>query len=1531
MGLANASAVKFGTALATIISDSDNQLVVTSPANPAGSVASTVDVTVVTIGGISSTLAADQFTYAPVPAVTSISPAVGVAVGGTTVTITGTCLATAKAVYFGSNPATIVSDTATQLVVSAPAGVAGTVDVTVQTAGGTSPTSVADKYTYVAAPTVTSIAPTKGPVSGGTTVTIVGTNLGNATAVNFGIVAATIVSDTANQLVVTSPVWLPGSVDVTVVTVGGTSATSSADLFTYVAVPVVTGVSPAAGPVAGGTTVTIIGAGLANASAVKFGGVPATIISDSDSQIVVRSPANVAGTVDVTVVTVGGTSAISALDQFTYAPIPAVASLSPSAGPVAGGITVTITGAGLANATAVKFGTALATVVSDSPTQLVVTSPAGLVGTVDVTVVTAGGVSALTAADHYTYVAAPTVTGVSPMAGPATGGTTVTITGTNLANAWSVHFGTTLAAILSNTGTQLVVTCPAGIAGTVDVAVTTAGGTSAAVVADQFTYIAAPTVTGVSPAAGPASGGTTVTITGANLANATAVKFGTALATIISDANGQLVVTSPANPAGLVASTVDITVITLGGTSATLAADQFTYAPAPVVATLNPSAGPVAGGTSVLITGTNLANATAVYFGTKAGTITAVSATQITVTSPAGVAGTVDVTVVTAGGTSATSTADRFTYVTAPAVTGVSPTVGPASGGTTVTITGTNLGNAWGVQFGNLLATIVSNSGTQLVVTSPANLQTVGTGTALVAGTVDITVLTAGGPSATSSADLFTYVAIPTVSVVTPAAGPVAGGTTVTIAGTNLANATAVKFGTVSATIISDSAGQIVVRSPANVAGTVDVTVVTAGGTSATSLLDQFTYAPIPMVASVNPWAGPLAGGTTVTITGTGLANATAVKFGTALATIVSASPTQLVVTSPAGLAGTVDVTVVTAGGTSAISAGDQFTYEATPAVTGVSPMAGPATGNTTVTITGTNLANVWSVHFGAALATIVSDTATQLVVTSPAGSAGTVDVTVATAGGSSAIVVADQFTYFAAPTVTGVSPTAGPAAGGTTVTITGTNLTNATAVKFGTVPATIVSDSAGQLVVTSPANIAGTVDVTVVTLGGTSVISAADQFTYAPAPIVAALNPSAGPVAGGTTVTITGTGLANATAVKFGTALATIITDTPTQLVVLSPASVAGAVDVTVVTPGGTSATSAADRFTYQATPTVTSVSPAAGPAIGNTTVTITGTNLASAWAVHFGATLATIVSDTATQLVVTSPAGAAGTVDVTVSTAGGTSATSAADQFTYVAAPTVTGVSPTSGPAAGGTIVTITGANLTNATAVKFGTVPATIVSDAANQLVVTSPANIAGTVDVTVVTAGGTSVVSAADQFTYAPLPVIAALNPSAGPVAGGTMVTITGTGLANATAVKFGTALATIVTDSPTQLVVISPAGAPSTVDVTVTTAGGVSALSASDRFIYATTPTVTGVVPAAGPATGGTTVTITGTNLTTAWAVHFGATLATIVSDTATQARGDQPGGRGRHGGRDGVDGRRHVGHFGGRSVHVRGGANGNRH
>ncbi len=119
-------------------------------------------------------------------------------------------------------------------------------------------------------------------------------------------------------------------------------------------------------------------------------------------------------------------------------------------------------------------------------------------------------------------------------------------------------------------------------------------------------------------------------------------------------------------------------------------------------------------------------------------------------------------------------------------------------------------------------------------------------------------------------------------------------------------------------------------------------------------------------------------------------------------------------------------------------------------------------------------------------------------------------------------------------PTVTSISPTTGPAAGGTSVTITGTNLSGATAVDFGSNAATITADSANSITATSPAG-TGTVDVTVTTSNGTSATSPADQFTYVPAPTVTNVSPSAGPTGGGTSVTITGTNLGGASAVDFG------------------------------------------------------------------------------------------------------------------------------------------------------------------------------------------------------------------------------------------------------------------------------------------------------------------------------------------------------------------------------------------------------------
>ena len=176
----------------------------------------------------------------------------------------------------------------------------------------------------------------------------------------------------------------------------------------------------------------------------------------------------------------------------------------------------------------------------------------------------------------------------------------------------------------------------------------------------------------------------------------------------------------------------------------------------------------------------------------------------------------------------------------------------------------------------------------------------------------------------------------------------------------------------------------------------------------------------------------------------------------------------------------------------------------------------------------------------------------------------------------------------------------------------------------------------------------------------------------------------------------------------------------------------------------------------TFVPPPRVTSVSVTSGPAAGGTSVTITGTGFTGATAVTFGATPAasfTVNGDTSITAV--SPAASAGTVDVTVTTAGGTSAASSTDQFTFIAAPAVSGLSPDSGTVDGGTLVTITGTNFIDVTAVNFGETPAGFTVNDDSSITAVSPAAEApDTVHVTVVTVGGMSATSAADKFTYTP---------------------------------------------------------------------------------------------------------------------------------------------------------------------------------
>ncbi len=387
---------------------------------------------------------------------------------------------------------------------------------------------------------------------------------------------------------------------------------------------------------------------------------------------------------------------------------PTTTSITPSIGPRYGGSTVTITGSGFSTApggTTVKFGDdqAIAPYVScPSTTECVAQTPLaagyaypgpGVAGVDTVMVATASGSSGPSGPIYY-YLAGsvtPVITSISPTSGPVSGGTSITITGYNLddSNLTSTastaettkEGGVDLASFTCSSTTSCTAVTPAvSTAGPGGVVVATAfGGTSNQV---SFTYTStsspqSPTVTSISPASGPDSGGTSVSISGTNfVSDATVLFCGSPSAcnpgSTTYNSSTSLSVVTPAEPAGAVSVEVDESV---GNTTLISNSVGFTYmsssagggggsATPPTLTSISPSSGPTSGGTTVTITGTNLTGATAVDFGTVgAASFTVVSATEITAVSPGQPAGTVNVIVATPAGTSATGSADRFTYV----------------------------------------------------------------------------------------------------------------------------------------------------------------------------------------------------------------------------------------------------------------------------------------------------------------------------------------------------------------------------------------------------------------------------------------------------------------------------------------------------------------------------------------------------------------------------------------------------------------------------------------------------------------------------------------------------------------------------------------------------------------------------------------------------------------------------------------------------------------------------------------------------
>ena len=339
------------------------------------------------------------------------------------------------------------------------------------------------------------------------------------------------------------------------------------------------------------------------------------------------------------------------------------------------------------------------------------------------------------------------------------------------------------------------------------------------------------------------------------------------------------------------------------------------------------------------------------------------------------------------------------------------------------------------------------------------------------------------------------------------------------------------------------------------------------------STADGFTVS-ISNYDSNFAYAGTATANGTVTIDSLGLVTVTGVAAGTSSTATITTTRTNY------------------ASGSAQVTA----TSLAAPNVISITPTSGSIAGGTTITITGTDFTGATAVTIGGVAATnLVVVSSTSITATTPAHAAGTASVEVTTPGGTN--TANTLFTYVAAlvaPTVTNISPTSGSTAGGTSITITGTDFTGATAVTIGGTAATnVVVVSSTSITATTPAGTAGTASVLVTTPGGTN--SANTLFTYVAAlvaPTVTSISPTSGSVAGGTSITITGTDFTGATAVTIGgTAATNVVVVSSTSITATTPAGTAGTASVEVTTPGGTN--TANTLFTFVAAPTPTPTAP--------------------------------------------------------------------------------------------------------------------------------------------------------------------------------------------------------------------------------------------------------------------------------------------------------------------------------------------------
>jgi hypothetical protein len=965
-------------------------------------------------------------------------------------------------------------------------------------------------------PTVTSVSPALGNEAGGNTVNIYGTNLTGATAVRFGAVAAasySVVSDT--KISATSPAGT-GTVDVTVTTLGGTSAVSAADRFTYAS----TVSTLSALSLSQGTLSPSFASGTTAYTASVANGVSSLTVTptatQADATIKVNGTTVTSGSASGAIALAVGSNTISVV-------------VTAQDGTTKSTYTVTVTRAASADATLSALSLSSGTL-----------SPRFASGTTAYTASVANGVSSLTVTPTATQADATIkVNGTAVTSGSASGAIPLAVGSNTISIVVAAQDGTTKS-------TYTVTVTRAASADATLSALSLSQGTLSPSFASGTTAYTASVANGVSSL--------TVTPT-ATQADATIKVNGTAVTS--GSASGAIPLAVGANTISVVVtaqdgttkSTYTVTVTRAASADATLSAlslSSGTLSPGFASGTTAYTASVANGVSSLTVTPTATqadatikVNGTAVTSGAASGAIAlAVGSTTISVvvTAQDGTTkSTYTVTVTRAASADATlsalslsqgtlspSFASGTTAYTASVANGVSSlTVTPTATQADATIKVNGSAVTSGSASGAIALAVGANTIAVVVTAQDGTTKSTYTVTVTRAGssTSSLSALTLS--SGTLSPSFASGTTAYTASVANGVASLKVTPTATQADATIKVNGTAVASGSASGTIalaVGSNTISIVVTAQDGVTSTTYTVTVTRAGSSTSSLsalsLSSGTLSP-SFASGTTAYTASVANGVAslkVTPTATQAdatikVNGTAVASGSASGTIalaVGSNTISVVVTAQDGTTkSTYTVTVTRAASAdatlSALSlssgtlspgfASGTTAYTASVA-NGVSSLTVTPTAtqaDATIKVDGTTVA---SGSASGAIALAVGSTTISVVVTAQDGvttTTYTVTVTRAAAG----------------PVVTGLSPSSGAASGGTSVAITGSGFAGATAVTFGTTPAaafTVVSST--SIVATSPAG-TGTATVTVTTPAGTSSAGAAGRFTWVSGPVI--------------------------------------------------------------------------------------------------------------------------------------------------------------------------------------------------------------------------------------------------------------------------------------------------------------------------------------------------------------------------------------------------------------------------------------------